>query len=97
MFFLTPAHRAWGYSHTLCRQGGFSGLKLVGVPQPKHMHGFSQNFQDMFNPRGSRADYVLGVTWQLLLLPWQKVLDFSVLNFVGVPQPKPMHGFSSEF
>ena len=31
-------------------------LKFVGVPQPKPLHGFSQNFQGMFTPRGSRAD-----------------------------------------
>ena len=31
-------------------------LKFVGVPQPKPLHEFSPNFQDMFTPRGSRAD-----------------------------------------
>ena len=31
-------------------------IKLVGVPQPKPLHGFSPNFQGMFIPRGSRAD-----------------------------------------
>ena len=31
------------------------GIKLVGVPQPKPIHGFSQNFPDMLTPRGSRA------------------------------------------
>ena len=35
---------------------------FVGVPQPKPLHRFSPNFQDMFVPRGSRADYVLGVS-----------------------------------
>ena len=33
-----------------------AGIKLVGVPQPKPMHGFSPNFEDMFTPRGSRPD-----------------------------------------
>ena len=33
-----------------------AGIKLVGVPKPKPMHGFSPNFQGMFTPRGSRAD-----------------------------------------
>ena len=40
-----------------------AGIKLVGVPQPKPMHGFPPNFQGMFTPRGSRADYVLGGIW----------------------------------
>ena len=39
-----------------------AGIKLVGVPQPKPMNGFSPNFQDMFTPRGSRAESVLGVS-----------------------------------
>ena len=30
----------------------------MGVPQPKPLHGFSPNFQGMFTPRGSRADYM---------------------------------------
>ena len=34
----------------------FGVEKLVGVPQPKPIHGFSQNFQDMFIPRGYGAD-----------------------------------------
>ena len=33
-----------------------AGIKLVGVPQPKPLHGFSPNFQGMFIPRGSRVD-----------------------------------------
>ena len=36
--------------------GSGRGIKLVGVPQPKLMHGFSQNFQCMFTRKGSRAD-----------------------------------------
>ena len=74
----------------------FRVLKFAGVPQPKPLHGFSPNFQDVFTPRGSRADYVLrGI--QLSLLPWQHFSYFQVLNFVGVPQLKPMHGFSPNF
>ena len=38
----------------------FWGLKSMGVPQPQPVHGFSPNFQDMFTPRGSRADCFLG-------------------------------------
>ena len=38
------------------RYPGGGGIKLVGVPQPKPMHRFSPNFQDIFTPRGSRAD-----------------------------------------
>ena len=33
-----------------------AGIKLVGVPQPKPLYEFLPNFQDMFTPRGSRAD-----------------------------------------
>ena len=47
----------------------------------------------MFTPRGYRADQVLGGMWQQLL-PWQQFQDFWVLNYVGVPQPKPVHRFS---
>ena len=36
-----------------------AGIKLVGVPQPKHLHRFSPNFQGMFTPRGSRTDKLL--------------------------------------
>ena len=50
----------------------------------------------MFNPGESRADYVLGSIWQQLL-PWQCFQDFQVLNFVGVPQPLPKHGFLPNF
>ena len=70
------------------------GIKLVDVPQPKPMQGFSPNFQDMFTQRRSRADYV-GI-WQQLL-PWQHFQDFLVVKFVGVTQSKPMHGFSPNF
>ena len=35
---------------------------FVGVPKPKPLHRFSLNFQDVFVPRGSRADYFLGVS-----------------------------------
>ena len=31
------------------------GIKLVGFPQPKSMHGSSLSFLDMFTLRGSRA------------------------------------------
>ena len=37
----------------------FRVLKIVGVPQPKFLHRFSPNVQDMFIPRASRADKVL--------------------------------------
>ena len=59
-------------------------------------NGFSPNFQGMFTLRGSRADKVL-VGICLPLLPWQHFKDFRVLKFVGVPQPKPLHGFSPNF
>ena len=59
------------------------------------MHGLSPNCQRMFTPRGSRAVQVLWGIRQLL--PWQRFEYFRVLMFVGVPQPKPMHGFSPNF
>ena len=31
----------------------------MGLPLPKPMHEFLQNFQDMLTKTGSRADYVL--------------------------------------
>ena len=68
----------------------------MGLPQPKPMHRFLPNFQGMFTPRGSRADKVLMDIWQQLL-PWQHFQDFLVLNFVDVPRPKPLHGFSPNF
>ena len=34
----------------------FSGLKVVGVPQPKPVHRFLPNSQDMFSQSGSIAD-----------------------------------------
>ena len=85
----------------------------MGVPQLKPMHGFSPNFQGMFTPRGSKANYVMrgiqpqhGNTFKILECQRLWVFhslnlcpDFHqiFLNFVGVPQPKPMHGFSPNF
>ena len=40
----------------------FQCLMFVGVPQPKLLHRFSANFPDIFTPRKSRADYILGVS-----------------------------------
>ena len=45
--YIKCRHKSWGYSRPLCRLDGRS-IKLVGVPQPKPMHGFSPNFQAMF-------------------------------------------------
>ena len=67
----------------------FRVFKFVGVPQPKPLHGFSPNFQDMFTPRGSRADYVLG--------GYPAFNIFQVLKFVGVPKPKPLQEFPPNF
>ena len=40
------------------------GRKLYGsLTEPKTMHGSSQNLKDMFNQRGSRADYILRSVW----------------------------------
>ena len=69
---------------------------FVDVPQPNPMHGFSQDFEDMFIPRLSRADKFLGGICQELL-PWQHFEYFSDLTFVYVPQPQPIHGFLSNF
>ena len=51
--------RFWGYLVTTVAMATllrFWVLKFVGVPQPKPLHGFSPNFQDMFAPSGSRVD-----------------------------------------
>ena len=74
----------------------FRVLKFVGVPQTKPLHRFSPNNQGMFTPRASRADKVLVGIW-LPLLPWLLFTDFQVLKFVGVSQPKPLHGLSPNF
>ena len=50
----------------------------------------------MFIQRLSTADCILGGIWQQLL-PWQHFEYFWVLTFVGVPQSKPMYGFSPNF
>ena len=50
--------------------GGIRVLTFMGVPQPKSLHRFQPNFQDMFILRGSKADKVLGGI-QLPLFPWQ--------------------------
>ena len=47
------------------------------------MHGFSPNFQDMFTPRESRADWVLGGILQQLL-PCQHFEYFGVLTETGL-------------
>ena len=45
----------------------FGVLKIVGVPQPKPIHGFSPNFHNILTERGSSADLVLGGIWQQLM------------------------------
>ena len=52
----------------------------MGVPQPKPVHGFLPNFQDMITPTGSRADDLVKGMWPQLL-PLQHFKDFLVLNF----------------
>ena len=74
----------------------FSGLKVVGVPQPKPLHGFSPNFQDMFTPR----DLQLIRFWRVSGYHCFHGYTFKIsgiLNFVGVIQPKPLYGFSPNF
>ena len=51
--------RSWGISGNNYYHGNtedFRLLKFVGISQTKPLHEFSPNFQDMFTPRGSRAD-----------------------------------------
>ena len=55
-------------------------LNFVGVRNPKPMHGFSSNFQDMFYPRGFKVTYVLGI----ILLPWQCFYVFGGLRFFQI-------------
>ena len=60
-------YKGWGYGpplrHPVAAGGGH---KLVGVLQPKPMHGFSPNFRDMLTPGGSSADEFLWGIWQQL-------------------------------
>ena len=53
---LTPAHKGWVIVVPCAVWAAAAGIKLVGVPPPKPLHGFSPNFQGMFIPRGPRAD-----------------------------------------
>ena len=73
----------------------FRVLKSVGVPQPKNMHRFLPNFQAVCTPRGSRGGKVLGVSDNNCCRG--NTLNFWILKFVGVPQPKLMHRFSPNF
>ena len=68
----------------------FSFLKFVGVLQLEPMHTFLPHFHGMFNRRGARDDKVFGHT-EHWLLSWQHFYKFSVLKFLGVLQPEPMH------
>ena len=65
------------------------------VPQTKPLHGFSLNFQGMFILRGSGADKFWG--YPVTSVAMTTLLRFSGLKFVGVPQTKPLHGFSPNF
>ena len=59
----------WGVSGNGCCHGNafniFGVVNAVAVSQSKLYMDFSSNFQDVFYPRGSRADYVLGGIWLL--------------------------------
>ena len=81
---LTPAMET-GVVFILCaiHLVAVSSIKFVGVPQPKPMHGFSPNFQAMFNQRESRADSVYG--------------EYLAMAVLSIRQPKPIHGFSLPF
>ena len=58
-------------------------LKIVGVPQPKLLHGISLNCQDMFSIRGFRADLVLErFQVQLLAVAIAMVLRFLTIIFI---------------
>ena len=90
--FLTPAHNSrplW------CQNSGGCGHKACGCSKPRPMEGFSSNFQGILPPRGSRADKVFRVSGDNYY--HGNTEYFWVLMFVGVPQPKPMHGFSPNF
>ena len=68
-----------------------AGIKLECVPQPKPRRKFS----GYVFPKRIWSCLVFGGIYVQLLL-W-KHLYFWVLTFVGVPQPKLMHGFSPNF
>ena len=69
----------------------------MGVPQLEPRHGFSPNFQGMFIPRGSRADYVFGGYPVITVAMATLFKIFQFLKFVGASQPKPLHGFLQNF
>ena len=58
------------------------------------MHGFSANFQDICLPQEDLEMIRVFEGIQQQLLTWQHIWDVWVLKFMGVPQPKSMHGFS---
>ena len=53
-------------------------------------------FSGYVYPKRNYSCLDFAVIWQQLLL-WQHLYVFGVLNFVGVSQPKPIHGFSPIF
>ena len=80
---------------TICGKRIIFRIVLWMFPQPEPLHGFSPNFQGMLTPRGSGADWVLGVSCNNCC--HGNILDLRMLKFVGVLQPKPLHGFLPNF
>ena len=72
-----------------------AGIKIVGVPQSKPIHGLSPNFQDMF----MFEDLELIRFWRYLEtnVAMATHLRCMGLQFMDVPQHKPVHGFSPKF
>ena len=60
----------------------FQVLKFVGGQQTKPLHGFSPNFQDMFTPRGSTADYFFR-GYPAITVAMVTLLRFSGLKVFG--------------
>ena len=69
---------------------GTAGINLLDVQLPKHIHGFSPQFHDMFTQENLGTIRFWGV------YPAATVA-MATLNFVDVLQPKPIYGFSPNF
>ena len=68
----------WGFPVTTVAMATllrFSVLNVCGVPQPKPLHRFSPNFQDMFVPSRSRAMF-----WGCLV----ETVAMATLKFRGL-------------
>ena len=95
--FVIPAHIDWGIVVSCAFRAAAAwmavGIMLVGVPQPKSMHGFSPNFKVMYHHKDLELIRFWRVSGNNCCHDNTKyfwVLDFGVFKFVVIPQPKPI-------